>query len=150
MEAEGSRSQPDATVALNQILSEIIDVVQEVKQARLKVPLSHPLHTEVDHLLEDVVGWTRLLIVQDEVLGLSPLARMQSVAGRKPPNLWPGAVSDDEVRQLLDEHLERLDQHVTAALEAQTDKGSRAALGDVHASVVAHRIALGDPHLSDP
>ena len=44
------------------------------------------------------------------------MAAMPSVAGRTPPNLWPRAATDDEVRGLIDSHLDRLEQHVSAAL----------------------------------
>jgi hypothetical protein len=133
----------DAAIsALNGILSEVIDVVQDVKQAHRKVSDTHALHAEIDQLGEDLGAWARVLIVQDEALGVSPLANMPSVAGRTPPNLWPGTATDDAVCALLDEHLGRLENHVTAALAEQSDAGSRASLGDVLAGVVAHRVAL--------
>ena len=132
----------EATAALNSVLSEVIDVVQAVKQAHRKVPETHDLHLELDRLMDDLGGWARSLVVEDEALGVSPLASMPSVAGRTPPNLWPGPVGDDEVRRLVVEHLDRLEQHVTAALTAQTDPGSRATLAGVHAGVMARRRAL--------
>ena len=134
----------DASLALNDILSEVLDVVQEVKQADRKVPRSKALHRELDRLLEDVVAWARRLIEQDEALGVSPLASMPSVAGRTPPNLWPGPVDDEQVRALIDDHLHRLEDHVTAAMTAQTDSASRDVLGAVLAGVIDHRKSLGD------
>jgi hypothetical protein len=59
-------------------------------------------------------------------------------------NLWPGSATDEEVCQLLDEHLARLDEHVTSASARQTDEGSRAALDEVHAGIATHRDALRD------
>ena len=133
-----------AIAELNRILSELIDVVQEVKQARRIVPRAQALRQEVDRLLDDIGAWARELVVQDEALGVSPLASMPTAAGRTPRNLWPGQPGDDEVRQLLEQHLDRLDHHVTAALVAQTDSGSRAVLDDVQAGLTAHRTALAD------
>ena len=135
-------SPGDPTAALNQVLSEVIDVVQDVKQAHRKVPETHALHAVIDRLFADLGTWARLLIERDETLGVSPLASMPSVAGRKPANLWPGAASDEEVRRIVDEHLDRLAQHVAAALAEQDDDGSRAALADVQRGLLAHRQAL--------
>ena len=129
----------DPATALNEVLSEVIDLVQDVKQAHRKVPQTHALHAELDALSEDLRTWARLLMERDEALGVSPLERIPSVAGRKPPNLWQGAVSDDEVRKLIDDHLERLEHHVTAALAAQDDAGSRAALAGIEHDLLAHR-----------
>jgi DNA-binding ferritin-like protein len=133
----------DPATALNEVLSEVIDIVQEVKQAHRKVPETHALHAELDELSDDLRTWARLLMEQDEALGVSPFAFMASVAGRKPPNLWPRAASDDEVRRLLDEHLDRLGQHVTAAMDAQDDDRSRATLADVERGLLVHRKRLG-------
>ena len=133
----------DPATALNEVLSEVIDIVQEVKQAHRKVPETHALHAELDQLSDDLRTWAGLLMEQDEALGVSPLAFMPSVAGRKPPNLWPRAASDDEVRQLIDAHLDRLGQHVTAAMDAQADDRSRATLADVERGLLVHRKQLG-------
>jgi DNA-binding ferritin-like protein len=133
----------DPATALNEVLSEVIDIVQEVKQAHRKVPETHALHAELDQLSDDLRTWAGLLMEQDEALGVSPLAFMPSVAGRKPPNLWPRAASDEEVRQLIDEHLDRLGQHVTAAMHAQADDRSRATLADVERGLLVHRKQLG-------
>jgi hypothetical protein len=138
--SETSSHEPNAE--LNQILSEVIDVVQEVKQAHRKVPETHALHAELDRLFDDLRAWSQLLILQDEALGVSPLSNMPSVAGRKLPNLWPGTPTDDEVRRFIGEHLDRLEQHVIAALADQKDERSRAALADVERGLALHRQAL--------
>ena len=135
--------QPDdPATALNEVLSEVIDLVQDVKQAHRKVPETHALHAELDQLSDDLRTWARLLVEQDEALGLSPLAFMSSVAGRKPANLWRGDATDDEVRRLIDEHLERLGLHVTAAIAAQDHERSRAALVDIERELLGHRNKL--------
>ncbi|MEY2567641.1 MAG: hypothetical protein QOE35_2170 [Actinomycetota bacterium] len=138
-----STSPPhDPLAALNQVLSEVIDVVQDVKQAHRRVPETHALHTVLDRLFADLGGWARRLVERDEALGVSPLASMSSVAGRKPPVLWRGDASDDEVRGLVLEHLDRLAEHVTAALAEQDDELSRGALAEVERGLTTDREAL--------
>jgi len=134
----------DPIAALNQVLSEVLDVVQDVKQAHRKVPETHALHAVLDQLFQDLGTWAGLLIEQDEVLGVSPLASMSSAAGRTPPNLWPGAASDDEVRGVVGDHLERLAQQVATAVAEQEGESSRRALADVERGLLAHRRALAE------
>jgi DNA-binding ferritin-like protein len=134
----------DPTVALNQVLSEVIDVVQDVKQAHRKVPETHALHRLLDRLFEDLKTWAGLLMDQDQALGVFPLAMMPSVAGRTPPNPWPAAAADEDVRRFLGEHLELLGQHLEAALAAQDEAGSRAVLSEVQRGLRAQRQALSE------
>jgi DNA-binding ferritin-like protein len=132
----------DPATALNDVLSEVIDLVQDVKQSHRKVPESHALHAALDQLFIDLASWAQLLVEQDEALGISPLARMPSVAGRTPPNLWPGEATDEEVCALIDAHLARLGAHVTAATATQDDGPARAALAGIEDGVSAHRKTL--------
>jgi hypothetical protein len=135
----------DPIAALNQVLSEVIDMVLDVKQANRKVPKSHPLYTELDLLSEDPRTWVPMLLDEDRELGVSPLGSMPSVAGRVPPNLWPGsAASDEEVGQVVGEHLDRLVGHAAAAIAEQEDQTARALLVDVERGVRDHRQALSD------
>ena len=139
----------DPASALNEVLSEVIDLVQDVKQAHRKVAESHTLHAELDQLFIDLRTWAQMLYEQDEGLGISPLSSMPSVAGRKPPNLWPGEPTDAEVSALIDAHLARLEEHVVASMVALDDGPVRAALAGVETGVLAHRATLGGAYRPD-
>jgi hypothetical protein len=138
-----TNSEPhDPVAALNQVLSEVIDEVLDVRQANRKIPRSHPLFTELDLLFEDLRTWVGQLLDEDRELGVSPLASMPSVAGRVPPNLWPGTASDEEVTQVVGEHLERLAGHVAAAIADQNDEHARSLLVEIEQGVRRHMQAL--------
>ncbi len=109
-----------------------------------RVPETHALHAELDQLFADLRTWARLLADQDQALGVSPLASMPSAAGRTPPNPWHGAASNQEVSRIVGEHLDRLGQHLSAALAEQHDDKVRAALTEVERGILAHRRALSD------
>ena len=134
----------DPTAALNQVLSEVIDAVLDVKQAHRRVPETHALHAVLDQLFDDLRTWARLLADQEQALGVSPLASMASPAGRTPPHPWHGAASDEEVRRIVGEHLDRLGQHLAAALAEQQDDNVRAALAEVERGLLVHRRALSE------
>jgi DNA-binding ferritin-like protein len=133
----------DPIAALNQVLSEVIDAVLDVKQAHRRVPETHALHAVLDQLFADLRTWAWLLADQEQALGVSPLASMPSAAGRTPPSPWHGAASDAEVRRIVGEHLDRLGQHLAAALAEQQDDKVRAALAEVEQGILAHRRTLG-------
>jgi DNA-binding ferritin-like protein len=135
---------PDPVDALNQVLSEVIDLVQDVKQAHVKIPETQALHAELDRLFSDLKMWAWRLVERDEALGVSPLASMPSVAGRTPANLWPGNTTDEEVRLIVGGLLDKLEQHVAAAREPQDDPKSQATLAEVQLGVIAHRRALSE------
>lgn len=142
----GARVSPprrdDPVAALNQVLSEVVDAVLDVKQAHRRVPETHALHAVLDQLFADLKTWAWLLADQDQALGVSPLASMPSAAGRTPPTPWHGAATDEEVRRIVGEHLDRLGQHLAAALAEQRDDKVRAALAEVEQGILAHRRAL--------
>jgi DNA-binding ferritin-like protein len=134
----------DQAAALNQVLSEVIDAILDVRQAYRRVPETQPLHAELDQLFTDLRTWARLLADQDQALGVSPLASISTAAGRTPPTPWHGAATSEEIRRIVGEHLDRLGLHLTAALAEQPDASVRAALTEVERGILAHRRALDD------
>jgi len=134
----------DPAAALNQVLSEVIDAILDVRQADRRVPDTQALHAELDQLLADLRTWARLLADQDQALGVSPLASMASAAGRTPLNPWHGAASNQEIRRIVGEHLDRLGHALSAALAEQLDDQQRVALTEVEQGVLAHARALSD------
>ena len=123
-------------------VSEVIDAVLDVRQAHRRVPETHALHAMLDQLFDDLRTWARLLADQDQALGVSPLESMPTAAGRTPPHSWHGAANDEEVRRVVGEHLDRLGQHLAAALAEQQDNKVRAELGEVERGLLVHRRAL--------
>jgi len=132
----------DPVGALNQVLNELIDAVLDVRQAHRRVPETYALHALLDQLFADLRTWALLLADLDLALGASPLASMQSASGRTPQNPWHGAASNEEVRRIVGEHLDRLGHHLSAALAEEQNDNVRAALTDVERGVQAHRRAL--------
>jgi DNA-binding ferritin-like protein len=134
----------DPTAALNQVLSEVIDAILDVRQALRRVPGTQALHAELDQLFTDLRTWARLLADQDQALGVSPLASMPSGSARPPSNPWYGAASSEEIRRIVGEHLDRLAGHLAAALAEQQDDKVRAALTQVQQGVQAYLRALSE------
>jgi thioesterase domain-containing protein len=132
----------DPVAAPNQVLSEVIDAILDVSQAHRRVPQTHALNAVLDQLFADLRTWAGLLA--DQALGVSPLAYMPSAAGRTPPTRWHGAASDQEVRRIVGEHLDRLGQHLATALAEQHDDTVRTALAEVERGILAHRQALNE------
>jgi DNA-binding ferritin-like protein len=134
----------DPAAAINEVLSEVIDAILDVKQAHRRVPETQALHAVLDQLFDDLRTWARLLADQDEALGVSPLASMPSGASRTPLNPWHGAASNAEVRRIVGEHLDRLARYLSAALADEQDDKIRAALTEVQRGVLADTRALSD------
>ena len=134
----------DPIAALNQVLSEVIDAILDVRQAHRRVPETHALNAVLDQLFADLRTWAQMLADQDQALGVSPLASMASGASRTPPNPWHGAASNEEVRRIVGEDLDRLGQHLAAALVEQHDDAVRTALAEVERGIQAHRQALNE------
>ena len=132
----------DPAAALNQVLSEVIDAILDVRQADRRVPQTQALHKMLDQLFADLRTWARLLADQDQALGVSPLASMPTAAGRTPSNPWHGTASNEEIRRIVGEHLDRLSHHLAAALAEQQDDQVRAALTEVQQGIVAHERTL--------
>lgn len=132
----------DPLAELNRVLSDVIDAIREVKQAEWKVPKAHELHADLDRLLSDLVTWKTVLAERDAALGVSPLAFMPTVEGRAVFNLWPGDPTDEEVRTVVDQHLELLEDHVSRARTKQRDEGSESVLAQIQSGVATHRRTL--------
>jgi hypothetical protein len=66
-------SQPrrdDPVAALNQVLSEVIDAVLDVRQAHRRVPETHALHASIAHVttaLRRSVSWGQVVTVSSIV-----------------------------------------------------------------------------------
>ena len=140
-----SPSQHDPMAALNEVLSEVIDVVMALAQAHRKVSETHQLHAELDQLFSNAKTWAELLVEADTARGVSALDFMPSVAGRQRSSMWQGRASDDEVRQVLLQQLSRLSEHVSAALSAQDDERVRDLLDRISAELQSHLETLTTP-----
>jgi DNA-binding ferritin-like protein len=139
----------DPLAELNRVLSDVIEVIREVKQAEWKVPRTHQLHADLDRLFGDLATWRTLLAERDAALGVSPLAFMPTAEGRLAINLWPGDPTDEDVRTVVDEHLGRLEDHASRARAEQRDEESRSALAEIQRGAAAHRQSLRPPQPTD-
>src|SRR5258708_19385141 len=140
----------DPIAALNEVLSEVIDVVMALRQGHRRVPEGHELHAELDQLFSDAKSWAELLMEADTARGVSALAYMPSVAGRQPPNLWHGPVHDDDVRRVVVEQLDRLAEHVGGALSDQDDDRLPDLLDQINPQFQLHLDPLHNPGSPGP
>jgi DNA-binding ferritin-like protein len=130
---------------LNEVLSDVIDMVMALRQAHRKVPEAHELHAELDQLFSDARRWAELLVEADTARGVSALDYIPSVAGRQRPDLWHGPVGDEEVRRVVTEQLGRLAEHLRVALSEQDDDRIRELLDRINAELQAHLDVLRKP-----
>jgi len=137
-----SASPHDPMVAVNEVLSEVIDMVMALRQAHRKVPETHELHAELDQLFTDARNWAELLMAADATRGVSALDYMPSVAGRQRPDLWHGQVGDEDVRRVVAEQLDRLAEHLRLALSEQDDDHLRELLHRISTELQLHLEAL--------
>ena len=128
--------------AVNDVLSEVIDVAMALRQAHRRVPEAHELHAELDQLSSDARAWAELLMEADTAHGVSALAYMPSVAGRQRPDLGHGSLSDDDARRILAQQLDRLASHLLAALSQTEDDHIRDLLNHINAELQAHLATL--------
>ncbi len=140
-----SPGRDDPLTALNLVLSEVIDGVLDVRQALRRVPGAHALHGVLDQLFVDLRAWARLLADQDLAQGVSPLASMSTATSRTPPHSWHGPANDEDVRRMVGEDLDRLGQHLAAALAEQQDDQVRAVLAEVQRGLLIDQQALSEP-----
>ena len=140
-----SASPRDPMVALNQVLSEVIDMVMALRQAHRRVPEPHELHAELDDLFRDARTWAELLVEADTARGVSALDYIPSAAGRQRPNLGHGSMTDDEVRQIVTEKLDLLAEHLRTALSEQDDDRARELLGRIEVELQSHLDAINKP-----
>jgi hypothetical protein len=132
----------DQLAALNQVLSEVVDVAMTARQARHAVPEGHELHAELDRLFASARGWAEQLVGVDSALGVSALAYMTSPTGRLPSGPRRGPGSEEEISRALTQQLERLTARVRAIMGQQEDARLRALLGRLDAEMQAHLDAL--------
>jgi DNA-binding ferritin-like protein len=139
-------NEPDPTqvvAGLNQVLSEMIDGISEVKVALWRSKRTGVLHAELDQLLRDLARWAHSLGDRDLLLGVSPLSFMTSTAGRASPTLLSGNPTVSEVCRLVGGLLRDVECHVTTVLD-NSDQASRRLLTEVHRGLECHQQALAE------
>ena len=123
------------------MIDEILDLVLEVKQAHHVVPEDHPLHAQLDTLFGQLSGWTGALAQRTRALGGSLLeGGITTVAGRHARNLFPTAVDDAAVADVLAGPLQAAADHarVHRAGVADVDAEAAGLLDEVATGLSGH------------
>jgi hypothetical protein len=140
--ATTEQSSNDPLAALNQVLSEVVDMAVTTRQAGHAVPRGHELHAELDRLFASARGWAEQLVGVDSAMGVSALAYMTSPTGRLPSGPQPSPGSEEEVGRAVGQQLGRLAAHVRAAMGKQEDARVRELLGRINMELQPHLDAL--------
>jgi len=138
----GAPTENDPLAALNQVLSEVIDVAVTSRQAGHAVPRGHELHAELDRLFASARSWAEQLVGVDSAMGVSALAYMTSPTGRLPSGPQPSPGSEEKVGQAVRQQLDRLAAHVRATTGDQADPRVRDLLRRIGTELRAHLDAL--------
>lgn len=141
-EPTSEESANDPLSALNQVLSEVIDLAVTTRQAGHAVPRGHELHAELDRLFASARSWAEQLVGVDSAMGVSALAYMTSPTGRLPSGPQPSQGSEEEVDRAVGQQVGRLAGHVRAAMGQQQDPRVREVLGRIDTELQAHLDAL--------
>jgi hypothetical protein len=136
-----SESSP-AAAAINGALSEVLDVVADVKQSDRKAPLNHELHGQLDELFEDLRTWASLLMAEGEQLGSPALGNIPTMSGRTLRNLWPGSPTDEEICRSVLGRIDQLSVHLATVQGEQEDEDARALLVNIQQELGRHVHAL--------
>jgi DNA-binding ferritin-like protein len=123
------------------VLSELVDLAMQVKQAHWKVPQS-PLHEELDALMVACRQWLGELMDRLASLGESPLGPVTTVAGRRMPPMFPaGPVAEGDVLSFFLEHLAGAAARTGEHLERVrgTDPDAEKLLAEILDGLAAHQ-----------
>jgi len=136
--APAEESSNDPLAALNQVLSEVIDLAVTTRQVGHAVPRGHELHAELDRLFASARSWAEQLVGVDSAMGVSALAYMTSPTGRLPSGPQPSPGSEEEVSRAVGQQVGRLAAHVRAAMGQQQDPRVLELLGRIDTELRAH------------
>lgn len=95
---------------LQAMLDELIDVVQDVKQAHYVVAQRDPFHAELDALFDDLRTWAGELAARSAEAGGS-LGGMTTAAGHRPKALFPRERDDRTIAKALLGPLRQAEDH---------------------------------------
>ena len=129
-----SAESPSPIAALNRVLSEVIDVVQDVKQAQWRLSGAHDLHAVLRDLFDDLKSWALLLMEERLTVSRVLKARGQRRRDRLRFRLEPGALSttshkDPRGRAIAGVHAPRGAAHCAVVSTGGVRMPRRGALG---------------------